>query len=430
MTLWLVMAGMTLATLAALLWPLLQPPAAGGPARASDRAIYRDQLIELERDVERGLVTAEQAAGMRLEIERRLLAAAGPGHAPAASAPSSRVWISAMALAVLLPLGAGSLYLSLGAPKMPGRPIAERPERAEAISRTHEINAMVTRLEQRLGDQPNDGEGWAMLGRSYMFLERYTDAANAFRRALGLGGATAPMADINAAFGEALMMAAGGEVTALARQAFEAALRLDPEDARARFYLALASEQAGDVRRALDDYVALARRAPPDATWLGAVRERIDDAARKLGVDAAALLPATPSPAPSSSPSPSPRMEALAGMTPAERENFMRERVAALAERLTREPEDAEGWRMLGRSYAVMGRHGDSRAAYGEALKRKPDDVELLAGFAESAVNAAGGNIAPAEAVAAFRRLLALLPPGSPEFAQAEARLKALTGGK
>jgi cytochrome c-type biogenesis protein CcmH len=124
-------------------------------------------------------------------------------------------------------------------------------------------------------------------------------------------------------------------------------------------------------------------------------------------------------------------MEALAGMSEAEREAFMRERVAALAERLKREPEDAEGWRMLGRSYAVMGRHGDSRAAYAEALKRKPDDVELLAAFADSAVKAAaGGGAGSADAVAAYKRLLTVLPPGSPEHAQADARLKALTGGK
>ena len=84
-------------------------------------------------------------------------------------------------------------------------------------------------------------------------------------------------------------MAAGGTVTPEAARAFKIALA-DPEAApRSRFYLALADYQAGDVKKALQEWVDLEADSPADATWLPVLRKHIAEAAATLGVDPASL---------------------------------------------------------------------------------------------------------------------------------------------
>src|SRR5690242_3394369 len=117
MTLWFVMALMTAAAIFAVLWPLSRKkPLASG----SDVAVYRDQLDEIERDRAAGLIGGAEAEAARIEVSRRLLAAAdAPAAAPVAAADGRRRTVALIAL-VLLPLGAASLYLTLGSPGLPG----------------------------------------------------------------------------------------------------------------------------------------------------------------------------------------------------------------------------------------------------------------------------------------------------------------------
>jgi len=178
------------AALVMLLRPLLREPRSAPPAPlALDAALQRQRLAELEADRDRGAIGERAYAEARRELERAALdalaqdaAAAAPGAG--APQPRRRPWTAAV-LAVAVPALAFALYLRLGSPEaLVGAGPAAAGDR-EAFM--HSVAAMIGRLEQRLREQPDDAQGWAMLGRSYLVTERPQEAREAFGRALALG---------------------------------------------------------------------------------------------------------------------------------------------------------------------------------------------------------------------------------------------------
>src|SRR5262245_51892808 len=127
MTLWLVLLLMTAIATLAVLWPLSRR---SSPAAGSDMAVYRDQLDEIERDRVAGLIGEPEAETARIEVSRRLIAAADAATpVPADGSPWRRRAVALVAL-IMLPIGAASLYLALGSPQLPGQPQAERREQS------------------------------------------------------------------------------------------------------------------------------------------------------------------------------------------------------------------------------------------------------------------------------------------------------------
>ncbi len=285
----LAMAVMTAAAVAALVWPLARRRAAE-PARAEhDLVVYRDQLEEVERDRERGLLTGEQASAAKIEIQRRMLAAAdGTGEGTSAADGRGGPWAVAV-VAAMVPAGAIALYLHLGAPGMPDQPLAGRlAEGQPAEDGAPDIENMVERLARRMEENPDDLKGWLFLGRSYMVQERFDDAAKALANASRLGD---NRPDIVANYGEALVAAADGIVTPAARDQFQSSFEGDPLNPKARYYLALALAQEGRLDEALRAWVDLAAVSPPDASWHAAVLQQIERLAAELGVDPASVKP-------------------------------------------------------------------------------------------------------------------------------------------
>jgi cytochrome c-type biogenesis protein CcmH len=184
MLLAILLAGVTLIVLAMVLGPLMKPAKPPPERSAFDRAIYRDQLAELEREVARGLVEPAQAAPARLELQRRLL---GTETVPAPAKPGARRPLLAATLAVAIVLIASILYLRVGAPGLPEEPYDARgPEReraAAAEAQMAQIKSMVAGLAERLKSNPDDLEGWLRLGRSYAVLGERDQADAAFAQA-------------------------------------------------------------------------------------------------------------------------------------------------------------------------------------------------------------------------------------------------------
>jgi cytochrome c-type biogenesis protein CcmH len=408
MVLFVILGSMTVIALALLVVPLLRRHGALAARADYDIEIYRDQLNELDRDVERGLIGAEEQATARTEIERRMLNAVPLDGSPDDARPMGQgPLIAAFAITVLVPLAAGSIYLGLGTPALEDQPFAERPQEAPATAEgdvdAMDIEAMVAGLAQRLESEPDDLDGWLMLGRSYGALARYDQAVAALERAAQLSGFEP---DITAMLAEHRVFAADGMVTPAAKRDFEAALAKDPGQVAARFYLAMARAQAGDFQSALDGWLALAQVTPVDAPWLPALREQIDLAAQNLGIPTPdlGLAEATAAPGPSAA-----DMAAAQDMTSDEQAAMIQSMVARLASRLEDEPDDLEGWRRLGQAYGVLGENDQARAAFERAAALAPNDPEVLAQYAEAIAQAAPpGAPVPVDAVAVFRRLLAL----------------------
>jgi cytochrome c-type biogenesis protein CcmH len=369
------LCGLTALALAMLLAPLFFLRRGPTSRDAYNVAVYRDQLSEVERDIARGVLGAADAEAARAEIARRILALK-PGHAESGTSTMPRA--AAIVAILLLPVAAWGLYWQLGSPSVPDQPFAERTAPID-------INEALARLAAHLKEHPEDLTGWLLLARSEMGLGHYREAVEAYRHAADLSG---QRADIAGDWGEALVLAAGGTVTAAARDAFTAGLR-DPETApRSRYYLALSQMQQGEVKSALDAWVTLAADAPTDAEWLPLVRQRIAEAASTLGIDPAALKGVAGGPADSAVAA---AAKATGNASPEERQAMILAMVDKLASRLQSQPDDVEGWARLGRSYMVLGQPDKAKDAYERAVKLKPDDAELKQALAAASAAAKSG---------------------------------------
>jgi cytochrome c-type biogenesis protein CcmH len=362
MVLWVIFALMTAAAIVAVVRPLGR--ARPAPAGGSDLAVYKDQLKEIHSDRANGLIGDAEAEAARLEISRRLLAAAetpvgAATVAGGASVGRRKALAAAVALVVLtfVPLG---LYVLLGAPNIPGEPAYARL----AVPKGHEsIASLVSQVEARLASNPNDGVGWEVIAPVYARLGRFDDAVKARKQALRLNGTTAAR---QADLGEAETAAANGVVTAEARAAFESAVALDPKEAKARYFLGLAAEQNGRNQEAAGLWRAMLAEAPAGAPWVGLVGQAL---ARVSGGQVASNEPSAG------------EVLAAADMSPDARRDMIRGMVARLADRLRADGADVEGWLRLVRAYVVLGDRGKAREAAADAkraLGERPDDVRRV----------------------------------------------------
>ena len=360
----LVVALLTALALAVVLVPPLRRHRRAAARADYDLAVYRDQLRELESDRARGLISERQVGAARIEVERRMLRAARAREAggEARAGRTAAVWrrrAVAVGLGLGIPALAMGLYWTLGAPGLPSRPFAEIEQPARRVAAAHDVQTAIDRLLTRLEADQASLDGWLLLGRSYVVMQRYHDAVDALRRAAVLSGA-AP--EIVAMLGEAMVWANDGVVVPDAVRAFRGVLEARPADPSARFHLALAQAQAGEVRQAYEMWLALAAETPADAPWRADLVTMIRQAADRLGV-AVASIPSAPARDARDAPAgpTAEEMAAAAGMTPRDRMEMIRGMVEGLVARLERDPGDLEGWRRLARSYRVLGE--DEKAA-------------------------------------------------------------------
>ena len=369
MLLWIAFALMTAAALAAVLLPLARP-ARRDELDSGALAVYRHQLEEIEDERTRGLVDNGEAAGARVEVARRLLASADrmDAQSPPPPLPESKRATVALATAAAIPLFTLALYLTHGSPGLPSFPATARTQMP--IERA-QISDLVAKVEARLREHPEDGDGWDVIAPVYYKLERFRDAANAYARAARLKGETVRRL---AGLAESAVLAADGIVTEEARAAYERILALEPGRPEPRFWLALAKEQDGKLEPALSDYRALLSDAPADAPWRAAVESRIADVGRRIaGVD----KPDPRAPGPSAE-----DIAAAEKLSPQDRTKMIAGMVDGLAERLKRDGRDLAGWQRLINAYAVLGRSQDARTALAEARKNFPADAAAQAALA------------------------------------------------
>jgi cytochrome c-type biogenesis protein CcmH len=190
MLLWLAFALLTAAVLAVVLAPLARPAREVERAEAGTLAVYRDQLDEIEAERARGLVDDSDAAAARIEVSRRLLASAGANdetRAASGKAPTPRLAPVTMAVAVLTPLLTLALYLANGSPGLPSYPVAGR---AASPLEQAQVGDLVAKVEARLREHPEDGQGWDVIAPVYFKLGRFREAAAAYAAAARLEGET------------------------------------------------------------------------------------------------------------------------------------------------------------------------------------------------------------------------------------------------
>jgi cytochrome c-type biogenesis protein CcmH len=381
MILWLILALMTLAAIAAVWWPLARRQ--NSVRSGSDIAVYRDQLEEIGRDEAASLIGNVEAEAARIEVSRRLIAAAETAKAASvAAAPVSPGRYRAATLAaaiVLLPLGAGITYLSLGSPNLV--PVSMNAAGQEPLPGG--IENTVAEVETYLESNPKNGRGWELLAPVYLRLGRFNDAVRARRNALEIFGPDAArLGDL----GEAIIMASNGVVTPEAKDLFERANAAEPDDVMAQYYLGLSAKQEGRRDEAVQRWTALLSSAREGAEWLPLVK----NALAKVDEKGPSFAAAPPS----------------AAVAPPEHNGGAIEAmVERLAERLKKDGSDVPGWVQLVRSYRVLGKAEKVKTAIADAHAALANDQEALQrldqGLAALDTEGASGPAAAAPATAA-----------------------------
>ena len=397
MTLWILLTLMAAVSAAVLTIPLVRRHEQRLDARAATIAVLRDQLGDVDVQLAAGTIPAADAEGLRVEIKRRMLAA---GHI-AEDAPKtmgSRALAGvAIGLAALVALAAGALSATMGKPGLVGTTattggtavVGAAP--AAAPDAGNEITQLVAGLEKKMAANPNDPEGWRMLGWSYFQTQRFPDAATAYGKAVAL---KPDGVGYQSAYGEALVQVANGNVTPAAAAAFEAARSQDGADARARYFLGLKKSQEGDFKGAIDDWLKLLGESASDAPWVPQLRGVITEAAQSGKIDISARLAAVKQPASGGATVAAPPMPGLAAaaavsagapagvmpgpsadqvagaaaMAPEARQQMIRGMVDGLAKKLAANPRDEAGWLRLMRARSVLGDAAAAAQARNDAL--------------------------------------------------------------
>jgi len=362
---WLLAASILVTSAVLLLAPLRSRRAARSRAD-SDVAVYRDQLEELNRDLEGGMIQEAEAQAARVEISRRLLAA-DAARAGEKTATTRRAAQFAILVVVAMPLIVLPLYLSSGAPGLPAQPFAARISAAPDGSSLEDLMA---RMEDHLRRNPTDAEGWRVVAPIYGRMGRFDQAVDAFATLVELEGPTAQgLADL----GEALVFANQGLVGDRAAAVFNEAVRLDSQNAQARYFLGLAAMQERDTERARAIWEQLLQDAGPDAPWSEVV-------SRSLAALDAQSGGQPPLQAREQTP-----QEAIAALPQQQRAAAIESMVEGLDARLRDEGGTEAEWRQLIRARLVLGQEEAARSALNRGVAALAPDAQAAARLIASA---------------------------------------------
>ena len=275
---------MVTVALAWILWPLLRPTASRSVEHsAANVSIFKDQFADLDSDLARGTLSAEQHAESKSELERRLLEEARSPESASSERLSHR-W-SAVVVALIAPLAAAALYWQIGNPGALS-PEAAIGQDAHQPNR-EQIDAMIAKVKQRLEKEPGNVEGWTILARTHYTLGNFQEASAAYATLNTL----IPLdADLLADYADALAMSQGRNFAGKPMELVQLALKIDPTQWKA---LAMSGSEAferKDYRAAADFWQRLQDTAPVDSPIRQRIQTSIDEARSLAGIPPVAQL--------------------------------------------------------------------------------------------------------------------------------------------
>jgi cytochrome c-type biogenesis protein CcmH len=357
MLFWVSAALLTMICAAAALFPLMRGTARADGSASHDLEVYKDQLAELARDRSAGVISAADAGTAEAEVARRILKAASESETAPRLAQAQFTRASALAIAAILPIASWGAYMQLGAPDLADQPIVSRQSPDPADS----IETLVAKAEAHLAKNPDDGRGWDVIAPIYARMGRYDEAVRAFSRAIDINKSSALR---ESGLGEALAGAAGGKVTAEAKSAFKRAVALDPNEPKARLFIAMGLAQEGRTAEAKAALEAQLSSSPAGAPW----RPVVERALASLQMSAAGKIEKGPT---------EEEADAAAQMSGGDRMAMIETMVAGLAEKLKANPENMPDWQKLIRSYLVLGKKDEALKALENAqIAFKQDSVK------------------------------------------------------
>lgn len=304
MLFWILVTAMVAMAVSFVVVPMLRHKHSVSTSRDElNIAVIKQQLAELQADLDNGKLEREAFEAARIDLEKELLYDVCEANGAVVRVSAKRGRWAAGVLAVAIPVTAVLLYQQLGSSKL----IALAQSQAnieQAQDQEPSVAEMVERLAQRLQQRPEDLKGWQMLARSYYVLQRYGAAAEAYARAAALDGGKDP--DILAGYAEALALAHDGRLAGKPSELLAKALALQPRNPRALWLNGYRYYQGGDYRKAIRQWELLAQLVPADSQEAAQIQQGIQDARAQL------REPATATPEPAQAAPPAARSKAKA----------------------------------------------------------------------------------------------------------------------
>lgn len=366
--------------------------AATSPEGTKDVQVYRDQLREVNREIELGRLAAADGEQLRLEISRRLLEA--DARQNTATVQRGRGFSRTMALGagLFIVLASLGLYLQFGAPNVLDQPLTEqmatrdaaiaaRPSQEEVEQQRTDTKdtessadpaylALTEKLRQVVAARPNDLAGLELLATHEANLGNFAAAWRAKARAIEQKGEAAVAKDYTD-LSELMIAAAGGYVSPKAQSALAMVLQKTPRDPRARYFTGLALAQNGRPDLTRNIWEDLMREGPDDAAWVQAIKVQLPELLRLNGMSDD-VDPAGPSKG---------DIENAKDLSDQERSALIRRMVEQLSERLATEGGSPDEWARLIRALGVLGELPRARAIWVEAsgvFSENPDALEII----------------------------------------------------
>ena len=386
MTFWLVLAILTAAVALTVLVPLARSPKVH-PDERNDEAVFRAQLEEIQKDLERGVIAPDMAEAAKIEVSRRLLAAHKQNEGDDQEAPSKmRLRAVQLTAVVLLPLAALGMYLQYGSPEIPDQP---RAERLAATTGEADLEVLIARTEDHLKENPTDGQGWAVIAPVYMRTGQFDKARRAFAQALSQYPENL---DLMVGWAEASIFANEGQVSEEVQKVLRRINLAKPEMLQPYYYLAMAMGQKGQINEALAAWNALLKTADSNAPWVDAAKAQRDELIARGAVVSgeAETIPALEQPAGPSAE----EVEAAAQMSAEDRNEMISQMVIQLDERLNEEGGSVSEWGRLIQARIILGEQAEATKAVARAKENLKDDAKALEQIDQLAASL---NLSPAE---------------------------------
>lgn len=373
MIFWIVCAVMTIAVTALIVTPLLRPKDMGDDN--PDIAIYRAQLDEIDRDLERQLLEPDEAERARTEVARRLLAANKAATVSDGAGTPTR-WLSAAVGAVMVALSFG-VYWSLGAPGYPDLPLKARLAASEemranrpsqdalesvapappAVDLPDDYRAAIEQLRIIAPTRPDDLEAWSRLAFHEVEMRNYAGAADAQTQVIAIKGTPGSISDLQRLL-DLKVVAAGGLISPEAEEVIREILDREQNNIAARYYLGALYNQTDRPDLALRFWRDIIETGDPTDFHIASARSQVSDAAYRAGIEYAVPEARGPS---------FEQMDAATGMSPEDQQAMIGGMVSGLADRLANEGGPAQDWARLIRAYGVLGNQDAARTVWNEA---------------------------------------------------------------
>ena len=366
---------------------------------SKDLLIYKDQLVEVEKDLEKGVLSKSESDAARIEVSRRILLADKRSKLEKQTVSISQNHNKLITFIILIFILAGSfsIYAFLGNPSLPDMPLQARlaeikENRSQRISQEEaellvpdeiieapsDYLALVSKLRIAMKERPNDIQGLRLLALHEFRLGKYRSARKAHLKIINVLGETATAKDL-IDFAEVMIVATNGYVSPEAEFILRRGLEMKPNDGRARYYSGLSMAQSGRPDVTLRLWENLLDEGPDDAPWIPLIKEQIVDVARLVGVN----LAQDQLPGPTSE-----QINSAETMSDIDRKEMIQGMVSSLSNRLANEGGTVNEWARLIRALGVLGETANASKIWIEAqtiFERNSSDIEILREAARAA---------------------------------------------